>query len=110
MYCTTISSDAIYCSGAVTLYPETGKIDDGDIKAHTHQCIKNLSHILEAADSDIMKVLMVKVFLSDMDNFAEMNSIYIQYRGDVKPCRTCICGCKTIPLNTNMEIEPLAAV
>lgn len=68
----------------------TYKIPEYSTERHQHQCIKNLSHILEAADSDIMKVLMVKVFLSDMDNFAEMNSIYIQYRGDVKPCRTCV--------------------
>lgn len=53
-----------------------------------HQCIKNLTHILEAAGSNIDKVVKVNVFLSNMDDFAEMNSVYMQYWGDVKPCRT----------------------
>ncbi|KAE8134849.1 Endoribonuclease L-PSP/chorismate mutase-like protein [Aspergillus pseudotamarii] len=56
-----------------------------------------------------MKVLKVNVFLSDMDNFAEMNSIYMQYWGDVTPCRT-YAAVKALPLNTNMEIECIAAV
>lgn len=53
-----------------------------------HQCIKNLSHILEEAGSNIDKVVKVNVFLSNMDDFAEMNSVYMQYWGDIKPCRT----------------------
>ncbi|KAE8372530.1 putative L-PSP endoribonuclease family protein Brt1 [Aspergillus bertholletiae] len=104
-----VSNGVVYCSGAVAMDPETGKIVNGDIKAHTHQCIKNLSHVLEAAGSDITKVLKVNVFLSDMDNFAEMNSVYMQYWGDVKPCRTCV-AVKTLPLDTDVEIECIAAV
>ncbi|GKZ29986.1 hypothetical protein AbraIFM66950_007415 [Aspergillus brasiliensis] len=83
-----VSNGVVYCSGAVAMDAETGKLIDGDIKAHTHQCIKNLGHVLEAAGSDLTKVLKVNVFLSNMDDFAEMNSVYMQYWGDVKPCRS----------------------
>ncbi|KAH9903752.1 L-PSP endoribonuclease family protein Brt1 [Xylariomycetidae sp. FL2044] len=78
----------VFVSGSVPMDAATGKIIDGDIQAHTHQCIKNLSAILEAAGSDITKVVKVNVFLSNMDDFAAMNEIYCQYWGDVKPCRT----------------------
>jgi enamine deaminase RidA (YjgF/YER057c/UK114 family) len=53
-----------------------------------HQCIKNLSAILEAAGSSLDKVVKVNVFLASMDDFAKMNEIYTTYWGDVKPCRT----------------------
>lgn len=53
-----------------------------------HQCIKNLTAILEAAGSSIEKVVKVNVFLSSMDDFAKMNEVYCTYWGDVKPCRT----------------------
>ncbi|KAE8392682.1 Endoribonuclease L-PSP/chorismate mutase-like protein [Aspergillus alliaceus] len=89
--------------------PETGKIVDEDIEAHTHQCIKNLSHVLKAAGSDITKVLKVNVFLFDMSDFDKMNSVYMQYWGYVKPCRTCV-AVKTLPLNTDVEIECIAAI
>ncbi|KAF3069815.1 L-PSP endoribonuclease family protein Brt1 [Daldinia loculata] len=94
----------VFVSGAVPMDAATGKIVDGDIQAHTHQCIKNLGAILEASGSDLNKVVKVNVFLSDMDNFAAMNEIYSQYWGEVKPCRTCV-AVKTLPLNVDVEIE-----
>ncbi|KAI1173597.1 endoribonuclease L-PSP [Nemania sp. FL0916] len=94
----------VFVSGAVPMDAESGKIIPGDIQAHTHQCIKNLTAILEAAGSDILKVVKVNVFLASMDDFAAMNEIYSQYWGDVKPCRTCV-AVKTLPLNVDVEIE-----
>jgi len=97
----------VYCSGAVPMDAQTMKLIDGDVKAHTHQCIKNLSAILEAAGTSIDKVVKVNVFLADMGDFAAMNEVYTQYWGDVKPCRTCV-AVKTLPLNTDVEIECIA--
>ncbi|KAI1772570.1 L-PSP endoribonuclease family protein Brt1 [Hypoxylon cercidicola] len=94
----------VFVSGAVPMDAETMKIVDGDIQAHTHQCIKNLAAILEASGSDINKVVKVNVFLSNMDDFAAMNEVYSQYWGEVKPCRTCV-AVKTLPLNVDVEIE-----
>ncbi|KAI0890961.1 L-PSP endoribonuclease family protein Brt1 [Annulohypoxylon nitens] len=78
----------VFVSGAVPMDAETMKIVDGDIKVHTHQCIKNLSAILEASGSDLNKVVKVNVFIANMDDFAAMNEVYSQYWGEVKPCRT----------------------
>ncbi|OAR02714.1 hypothetical protein LLEC1_07779 [Akanthomyces lecanii] len=65
------------------------------IKANgMHQCIKNLKAILEAAGTTLEKVVKVNVFLSSMDDFAKMNEIYM----------TCV-AVKTLPLNTDVEIE-----
>jgi len=88
---------------------DSGKLIDGDIQAHTHQCIKNLSAILEASGSSINDVVKVNVFLSDMANFAKMNEIYSQYWGDIKPCRTCV-AVKQLPLDTDVEIECTAVL
>jgi len=99
-----IANGVVYCSGAVGMDPVTRKLAEGDVKARTHQVIKNLSNVLEAAGSSLEKVVKVNVFLSDMADFAAMNSVYETYWGDVKPCRTCV-AVKTLPLNTDVEIE-----
>ncbi|RMJ21373.1 Endoribonuclease L-PSP [Aspergillus sp. HF37] len=104
-----VANGTVYCSGAVAMDPETGKLVDGDVKAHTHQCIKNLTNILEAAGTNIDKVVKVNVFLSNMDDFADMNSVYMQYWGEIKPVRTCV-AVKTLPLNTDVEIECTATL
>ncbi|KAI8623589.1 endoribonuclease L-PSP [Xylariaceae sp. FL1651] len=104
-----VAGGFVFCSGAVPMDAETGKIIDGDIQAHTHQCIKNLTAILEEAGTNINNVVKVNVFLSNMDDFAKMNEVYMQYWGDVKPCRTCV-AVKTLPLNTDVEIECTATL
>lgn len=53
-----------------------------------HQCIQNLTAVLAEAGTDINKVVKVNVFLSNMDDFAKMNEVYMTYWGDVKPSRT----------------------
>ncbi|KAJ3481187.1 hypothetical protein NLG97_g7887 [Lecanicillium saksenae] len=99
----------VFVSGAVPMDPETMQLIPGDIQAHTHQCIKNLKAILEAAGTTLEKVVKVNVFLASMDDFAKMNEIYMTYWGDVKPCRTCV-AVKTLPLNTDVEIECTAVL
>lgn len=44
--------------------------------------------MLEAAGTTIENVVKVNIFLADMKDFQAMNEVYIQYWGDVKPCRT----------------------
>ncbi|KAL4865742.1 hypothetical protein BDV12DRAFT_210918 [Aspergillus spectabilis] len=56
-----VANGFAYCPGSDALDPETGKLIDGDIKVHTHRCIKNLSNVLEAAGSDTTKVAKVNV-------------------------------------------------
>jgi len=104
-----VANGMVFCSGAVPMDPVTMKLIDGDIQAHTHQCIKNLTAILEAAGTTIDKVVKVNVFLADMNDFAKMNEVYTTYWGDVKPCRTCV-AVKTLPLNTDVEIECTAVL
>lgn len=67
---------------------KTKTTDEFEISAQQHQCIKNLSAILEAAGTSLEKVVKVNVFLADMGDFAKMNEVYSTYWGDVKPCRT----------------------
>ncbi|KAK5193387.1 hypothetical protein LTR99_006939 [Exophiala xenobiotica] len=104
-----VANGFVYCSGCVPMDAKTMKLIDGDIQAHTHQCIKNLGAILEAAGSSLEHVVEVNVFLADMEDFAKMNEVYTTYWGDVKPARTCV-AVKTLPLNTDVEIKCVAVV
>ncbi|MCJ1361171.1 hypothetical protein MMC16_000269, partial [Acarospora aff. strigata] len=63
----------IYVSGQIPA-DKTGSLVEGSISDKTRQCIENIIAILSEAQSSIKKVVKVTVFLTDMDNFAEMNS------------------------------------
>ncbi|KAH7309657.1 Endoribonuclease L-PSP/chorismate mutase-like protein [Stachybotrys elegans] len=94
----------VFVSGAIAMDPATNQLIEGDVVAHTHQCIKNLGAVLEAAGSSLEKVVKVNVFLADMGDFAKMNEVYSTYWGEPKPCRTCV-AVKQLPLGTDVEIE-----
>jgi 2-iminobutanoate/2-iminopropanoate deaminase len=72
----------------------------------TDLCIKNLAVVLKAAGSDISKVVKVNVFLTTMDNFAEMNGTYEKWFTH-KPARSCVAVFQ-LPKGVPVEIECVA--
>ncbi|KAJ4142764.1 hypothetical protein NW754_010204 [Fusarium falciforme] len=104
-----IANGFVFTSGALAMDPQTGKIIDGDIEAHTHQIIRNLGAILEEAGSSINDVVEVNIFLSDLKYYAKMNEVYQNYWGEIKPARTCV-AVKTLPLNADIEIKCVGVV
>ncbi|KAL2687842.1 hypothetical protein Neosp_005411 [[Neocosmospora] mangrovei] len=104
-----IANGFVFTSGALAMDPQTGKIIDGDIEAHTHQIIRNLGAILEEAGSSLNDVVEVNIFLSDLKFYGKMNEVYQNYWGDIKPARTCV-AVKTLPLNANIEIKCVGVV
>ncbi|KAH8178182.1 endoribonuclease l-PSP domain-containing protein [Sarocladium implicatum] len=103
-----IANGFVFCSGQVGR-DANGKDIEGTVQDRTHQAIANLRAVLEEAGSCLENVVKVNIFLSDINNFAKVNEVYVQYFGDVKPARTCVAA-KTLPGNTDVEIECVGLV
>ncbi len=96
----------VYTSGQIALTP-AGEMTEDDIVKQTHQVMKNVSAVLEAAGSSLNGVIKTTIFLSDMDNFVTVNEIYAEYFGDHKPARATV-AVKTLPKNAMIEIDCIA--
>jgi len=99
---------AIYCSGQIPATAD-GKVltaPESSIAEMTEACIKNLSAVLDAAGSSLSKVVKVQVFLTTMDNFAEMNGVYEKFFTH-KPARSCV-AVYQLPKGVPVEIECIA--
>ncbi|KAK5461297.1 hypothetical protein LTS15_003360 [Exophiala xenobiotica] len=84
-----------------------GTIDyDSPIGVQTEKCIKNVAAILEAAGSSIRKVVKVSVFLTDINNYAEVNVVYGKWFAH-KPVRTLV-AVMALPKGAAMEIDVIA--
>jgi len=101
------AGDLIFTSGQVALDPKTGKMIAGGIKEQARQVLENLKAILEAAGSDLSKVLKATVFLDDISTFAQVNEIYAEYFPEDQPARSAF-QVGALPLGALIEIELVA--
>ncbi len=98
----------VFLSGQTPLDSATGALMQGGIEAQTRQCLKNLFAVLAAAGLQPDDVLKCNVFLTDMADFAAMNSAYAEHFSAPYPARTII-GVAALPLGARVEIEMVAA-
>ena len=100
-----IANGFVFTSGQIPL-TSNNEFLDSDIQTQTHQVCKNLSNVLEAANSSLSMVIKTTVFLSDMDYFADFNKVYEQYFSH-KPARSTV-AVKALPKGSKVEIECVA--
>ena len=97
----------VFTSGQIPIDPSTGNIVDGGIKAQTRQSLQNIKAILESVDLKMKSIVKTTVFLSDMNNFAEMNEVYSVFFTEPYPARSAV-AVKTLPKGALVEIEAVA--
>lgn len=97
----------IYTSGQIPIDPATGAFAEGGIKEQTRQSLQNIQAILEEAGSSMDKVVKTTVFLADMNDFADMNSVYAEFFSEPYPARSAV-AVKTLPKKALVEIEVVA--
>lgn len=101
------AGNMVFTSGQLGLIPETGLLPEG-IEAQTHQALKNLGAVLEAAGLGYQDVVRTMVFLDNMDDFAVVNGIYAEYFTGEAPARSCV-EVARLPKGGLIEIEAIAA-
>ena len=104
------AGDYLFITGQMpTLKNDNTKLVDGGIEAQTHQVMKNLIDVLNAAGSSLEKVIVARVYLVNFGDFDKMNSVYKSYFAkDKLPARTCI-GVTGLAVGASVEIDFIAA-
>ncbi len=97
----------LFVSGQIAIDPTTQQVVAGDVGAQTDRVLRNLSAILEAADSNLGKVVRSTVFLKNMGDFAAMNAAYGKYFTTVPPARSTV-EVARLPKDVLVEIDVIA--
>lgn len=103
-----IVNGLLFTSGQIPLDPVSGEIVGTTIEEQTHQVMKNLGALLEAAGVSYEHVVKTTCFLADMGDFAVFNTVYAEYMTG-KPARSCV-AVKTLPRNVLCEVELIAEI
>lgn len=94
----------VIVSGQVGL--ADGSLADG-LEAQLRQALANLRGLLEGAGASLDHVVKTTVFLTSMDDYAEMNRIYTEFFGDHRPARSAV-AVAALPLGALIEVEAWA--
>ena len=80
----------LYISGQVAINPETGLVEDKDIKGQTKRVIENILAILRAEGGDLNNIIKVTVYLADKNYYKDFNEVYGEYFKNWRPSRTTV--------------------
>ena len=101
-------NDTLYLSGQIGLDPRLMKMVEGDIKKETEQVMENLKNVLEAAEMTFNHVIKSSIFLSDIEDFGEVNEVYGSYfLNETAPARETV-AVRTLPKYVRVEISMIA--
>ncbi len=100
--------NTLYTSGQIALHPETGELITDNIANETKQVMENMRAVLEAAEMDFSDVVKTSIFISDMQNFAQINKVYGTYFDEeTAPARETV-EVANLPKYVNVEISMIA--
>ena len=98
----------VFSSGQIALDPKTGYFLSGEIEEETEQTLKNIRSIIEASGLSTKNIVKTTVYLTDMNHFSRMNSIYEKFFGESKPARACV-QVAALPKEAKVEIDVIAS-
>jgi len=97
----------LYTSGQIAINPQTNELEIEDIKSETKLVMENLKAVLIEARMDFSNVIKCSIFISDMNNFAQINEVYGTYFSSNFPARETV-EVACLPKNVNVEISAIA--
>ena len=103
-----LSNGTLYISGQIPINPKSGALVSGDIKLETKQSMENLKAILTEAEMTFEHVVKSSIFLSDTNQFTEVNEVYATYfNAETAPARETV-EVANLPKFVNVEISMIA--
>lgn len=103
-----LKGNTLYTSGQIALNPKTGEIVTESIEAETEQVMQNLKSVLEAAGMHFENAVKTTIFITDMNDFAAINTVYGSYFNEkTAPARETV-QVACLPKNVNVEISMIA--
>jgi len=99
----------VYTAGQVGMDPEQGRLVEGGVEAETRRVLANLQAVLEAAGSDLGRVVKTTIYLADIADFQKVNAVYAEAFGDHRPARSTV-QAGALPLGARVEIDAVARI
>mgnify|MGYP006422864241 FL=1 len=100
--------DTLYVSGQIALDPVSMKMIEGSIEEEAKKVMQNIKAILQEVDFSFENIIKTTIFITDMNNFSRVNTIYGEYFDNkTAPARETV-EVSALPKNAKIEISAIA--
>ena len=103
------SGDLVFLSGQIPLDPATMDIVSGDFEARARRVFDNLKAVARAAGGDLNQIVKLTIYLTDLGNFATVNSVMEDYFDQPYPARAAV-GVASLPKGVDVEADAILAL
>ena len=99
-----IAGDQVYISGQIPLDPVSMEVDGDEFAQQARRVFTNLAAVAEAAGSGLADAIKLTVYLTDLNDFAELNSIMDEFIPPPYPARAAV-QVAALPKGVKVEID-----
>lgn len=99
--------DRLYVSGQIAIDPETGSMVDGSIEEETERVLDNVGAVLKAASMTFENVVRCELFMTDVNDYAQINEVYARYFNEQPPARQAV-EVAHLPRGARVEVSCIA--
>ena len=103
------AGNVVYVSGQIPLVPETMKVLQADFKSQVRQVFDNLHAVIDAAGGSFSRVVKLTIYLTDMDNFSQVNEVMSDVWPAPYPARALI-GVSQLPRDVAIEMDAIVVL
>ncbi len=102
----TRAGNLVFFSGQIPLDPATGALVEGDIEAQARRAFENLKAVCAAAGGRMEDIVRVGLYLTDLSQFAAVNTVMGEYFAQPYPARSTI-EVSALPKGAAFEVDAI---
>ena len=99
----------VFISGQIPLLPASMEIVAGDFEARARQVFDNLKAVAQAAGGNLNDAVKITVFLTNLENFATVNTVMEDYFEQPFPARAAV-GVASLPKGVDVEADAILVI
>ena len=103
------AGNTVYFSGQIPLDPATGNLVEGDVATQARRAFDNLKAVCEAAGGSLDKVVRLGLYLTDLSEFASVNTVMQEYLSAPFPARSTI-QVSALPKAAAFEVDAVLVI
>lgn len=103
-----LANGVLYMSGQIAIDPATGNLVLDTIEEETHQVMKNIASVLDAAGMSYESIVKCSVFVADMGMYSRINAVYAEYFDEATAPARELVEVANLPKYVNVEISCIA--